>query len=112
MSATDYGFVNEDNLLLHIIVCEKDDFVTLDRIKDQLNSHAYYEVDSSKVNPVINSSIWTGVYFTAGIPYKGWVWNNEHEEWQPPVPMPSDAGETKHYTWSDETLNWVELTQG
>jgi hypothetical protein len=27
--------------------------------------------------------------------------------WEPPIPIPSDASDTKVYLWNEETVNWV-----
>lgn len=36
------------------------------------------------------------------------VWNNEAQNWEPPIPYPVDD---KHYRWDEETVSWVELTE-
>ena len=47
-------------------------------------------------------------------PYASWVLNETTCLWNAPVAMPSDAGQgdpPKMYTWNEETVNWVEVTQ-
>lgn len=34
-------------------------------------------------------------------PYPSWVWQND--QWEPPVPMPTDEG---RYEWNEETQGW------
>jgi hypothetical protein len=42
-------------------------------------------------------------------PYSSWIWDEEVKDWVTPnnKPVPGDG---KHYTWNDETLDWVEVT--
>ena len=47
-------------------------------------------------------------------PYNSWVLDGNTCLWNSPVAMPSDAGQgdpPKMYTWNEETINWVEVTQ-
>ena len=47
-------------------------------------------------------------------PYASWVLDETTCRWNAPVAMPSDAGQgdpPKRYTWNEETVNWVEVTQ-
>ena len=36
------------------------------------------------------------------------VWNNESQNWEPPIPYPVDD---KHYRWDEATVSWVEITE-
>jgi hypothetical protein len=36
------------------------------------------------------------------------VWNNEAQNWEPPIPYPVDD---KNYRWDEETISWVEFTE-
>lgn len=36
------------------------------------------------------------------------VWNNEMQNWEPPLPYPSDG---KYYRWDESTISWIELTE-
>ena len=47
-------------------------------------------------------------------PYASWVLDESTCLWNAPVAMPSDVGQgdpPKRYTWNEETVNWVEVTQ-
>ena len=47
-------------------------------------------------------------------PFASWVLNETTCLWDAPVAMPEDAGTgepPKHYTWDEETTNWVEVTE-
>ena len=51
---------------------------------------------------------WDGTGFYAPQPYPSWTLDDNYQ-WQPPVAMPVDD---KFYTWSEDTLNWVEVSLG
>ncbi len=36
------------------------------------------------------------------------VWNNEEQNWEPPLPYPSDG---KNYRWDEESVSWIEITE-
>lgn len=57
-----YGFVDENNLLLQTAVCFESDFETIERVKSEFGAVAYYPVGDVPV--ILNSSIWTGDHFT------------------------------------------------
>ena len=46
--------------------------------------------------------------FTSPRPYPSWELDDEYK-WQPPVPMPDDAGPDKLYDWNEEAGEWVEI---
>ena len=43
-------------------------------------------------------------------PYPSWTLDSNHD-WQPPTPMPSDASETKRYTWFEPNRVWIEIVE-
>lgn len=42
-----YGLVDENNVLVNTIVAFKDDFETLERIKQETNTFSAYEIDTN-----------------------------------------------------------------
>jgi hypothetical protein len=47
-------------------------------------------------------------------PYPSWVLNEDTCLWESPVPYPTDVGteeNPKRYTWDEEAVNWVEVTE-
>lgn len=36
------------------------------------------------------------------------VWNNEEQNWEPPIAYPTD---NKNYRWDEETISWIEITE-
>lgn len=42
-------------------------------------------------------------------PFPSWTLNEETCLWDPPIPYPD---ESKYYEWNEETLSWVEVTNG
>lgn len=49
---------------------------------------------------------WDGVGFAPPQPFPSWIKNTETYLWEAPTPMPSDG---KRYSWSEDTLSWVEM---
>jgi len=52
--------------------------------------------------------------FISPKPYASWVLDENTCRWNAPVALPSDAGQgdpPKLYTWDENTVNWVEVTQ-
>jgi hypothetical protein len=45
--------------------------------------------------------------FIAPKPYNSWILNTDTCRWEAPIPMPTDG---KAYTWSEETLTWIEFS--
>jgi hypothetical protein len=37
--------------------------------------------------------------------FPSWILNTDTGKWDPPIPVPSDAGE-KSYEWNEQTLSW------
>jgi hypothetical protein len=42
-------------------------------------------------------------------PYPSWTLNEETCKWQAPTPMPVEEG--KFFTWDEESLSWIEVTE-
>jgi hypothetical protein len=52
---------------------------------------------------------WDGVGFYAPQPYPSWIKDEETYLWNAPTPMPVEEGKT--FTWDEETLSWLEITE-
>ena len=101
-----YGFVDTNNLLIGTSVCVEGDIETIERVKQEYSASAYYPI--ADVAAVVDSSIWTGEYFTPGSPYPSWVWDTNLALWQPPIPYPEISVEsTDVYDWDEDTTSWV-----
>ena len=46
--------------------------------------------------------------FQPSKPFKGWEFNDDTWSWEPPVPMPSDAGP---WYWNEDTEAWKQLNE-
>lgn len=47
--------------------------------------------------------------------FNSWILDEQTGFWNPPVPMPEDAGTgdpPKHYFWDEQTLSWIEVSNG
>lgn len=45
-------------------------------------------------------------------PFNSWTLNEDTCRWDPPVPMPEDAGTgepPKAYKWDEDTVSWIEM---
>lgn len=42
--------------------------------------------------------------------FDSWLLDEDTLTWKPPIPLPSDASESKRYQWDEEIKNWVETT--
>lgn len=51
-----------------------------------------------------------GSKFIPPKPFASWVYVEDGNYWQAPVPVPSD--ETKEYEWDEETISWKEINNG
>ena len=43
-------------------------------------------------------------------PHNSWVLNEETYDWEPPIPMPTDAPEGYYYQWNETLVNWELIT--
>jgi hypothetical protein len=51
---------------------------------------------------------WDGTGFFAPQPYPSWIKDSGTYLWNAPTPMPTDD---KRYSWDEETLSWLEITE-
>jgi len=47
-------------------------------------------------------------HFFAPQPYPSWILDSD-AQWQPPIPMPVEEG--KFFSWDEETLSWIQITE-
>ena len=106
MSLIEYGFIDDNNLLLETAVFENNNQELIEHAQTIFGASSYHVLNSPFGPAVIKSSIWTGDYFTPGCNYKTWTWNSQEEKWVSPIPEPEN---NKSYYWSDEEVNWIEV---
>lgn len=51
-------------------------------------------------------SYWNGSKFIEQKPYPSWIMTEDKENWQAPVPMPTDG---KEYNWDESQIQWIEV---
>lgn len=100
-----YGFVNEDNVLLYVFSVKENDFTTIDRLKQEFMCSKAYPMNFEKEVAEIGRTIWNGQRFTPPSPHASWVFDDNLNEWIAPVPVP-DSGDWK---WNEETVSWEEM---
>jgi hypothetical protein len=53
--------------------------------------------------------LFDGVGFYSPQPYPSWTKDEATYLWNAPTPMPVEEG--KRFTWDEETLSWLEITE-
>jgi hypothetical protein len=92
--------VIKDGLVDNKIICESKE------LAESLTGLLCVEIENSLVCEI--DSLYVDGNFIGNAPYPSWTYNNELEEWVPPVAKPEDEN---HYTWSEEDLNWEIITE-
>ena len=101
-----YGFINENNTLINFAIFKKNDFETLERVKNEFNAFAAHEMDLTKELAIIDEAYWSGTRFLWPSPFLSWIFNDEANLWEAPVPHPNDG---KSYIWDEDQQNWTEI---
>ena len=106
MSEKIYGFVDENNILREYAVIQENDIETLERLKNDFGYQTAYIMDWSKEVSDIGQTYWNGTRFVHPSPYPSWVFNDEANSWEAPIPHPNDG---KSYIWDEDQQNWTEI---
>jgi hypothetical protein len=125
-----YAFLNEHNIVTEVIVGKNENEEGIDWekryeeirgqkcLRTSYNTHS--GVHSEGGTPFRKN--YAGIGYTydtlrdAFIPpksFNSWIFNEEKCNWDPPTPMPEDAGTgtpRKEYKWDEITLSWVDVT--
>jgi hypothetical protein len=100
-----YGFVNENTVLIGHAVFVDGDLETIERVRKEYDAVFSYKVqDLTKEILTVGTAYWNGSRFVLPSPYTTWVFNDESNSWEPPIPMPENIP-TKYF-WSQETEQW------
>jgi hypothetical protein len=102
-----YGFIDANNRLVNTAVILENDTETFERIKNESNAAAGYVMNPEKevLNP--KTAYWNGIRFVWDSPFPSWVWNEEANDWLPPVEMPPHV-EGFYWAWSENTTSWLQ----
>jgi hypothetical protein len=112
MNEVTYGFVNEDGILQETAVFIDGDTVTLERVKEEFSAHAYYKMNLEKELALLGIAYWGGSRFLLPSPYPSWVFNEEINDWEAPIPYPTfNEEDPKYYVWNEATTSWVEASE-
>lgn len=105
-----YGFVNENNILINFAIFKKNDFETIERVKNEYKANQAYQMNLSKEPARINETYWNGARFIWPSPFPSWVFSDEINEWQAPIPYPTvEEGSDEQYIWDENTTSWLLL---
>lgn len=120
-----YAFLDENNIVTEVIVGKDEGEDGIDwevqygNIRRQVCKRTSYNTFANQHpngNPFRKN--YAGIGFTydqnrdAFIPpknFNSWVLNEETCIWQAPIDKPNDG---KTYQWNEETISWVEVTNG
>lgn len=102
-----YGFVDENNVLQHIFIVKENDSTTIDRLKIDFSCANAYPIDFEKELASVGVAFWNGNRFLLPSPYPSWVFDEDLNEWTPPIPKPDSS----NWTWNEDIINWVEIEQ-
>lgn len=107
MNEVTYGFVDENNILRSTAIFVDGDIETIERVKTEFNAYAYYKMDLEKELALIDMAYWSGTRFLLPSPFPSWVFNEEINNWEAPVPLPEfDPEDPKYYVWDEDSLSW------
>jgi hypothetical protein len=122
-----YAFLNENNIVIEVIVGK-------DEGEDGIDWEAHYGAFRGQTCKRTSYNTHGGVHSGDGTPFRknyagigytydverdafispkpfaSWLLNDETCLWEPPVPLPEDAGTGDppvFYKWSEETISWV-----
>lgn len=110
MTEVTYGFVDENNILQQFATVTDGDLETLERLKSHFNLPNAYKMNLDKEFTLLNKTYWNGTRFLHPSPFPSWVFNEEKNNWMPPVPYPLlGPKEGYHYEWSEHDVNWIEI---
>ena len=103
MSEEFYGLVDENNVLIEYFKIDEDNLQLIEVLKQQFNATAAYKMNLEKENTAIGSTYWNGQRFVHPPMYSSWIFNNDINDWEPPVSYPNDGN---LYLWNENSLSW------
>jgi hypothetical protein len=110
MSEVTYGFVDENNILFATAVFVDGDTETIERVKNEYSASACHKMDLEKELDLFGTTYWNGFRFVLPSPYPSWIFNEEINDWEAPIPMPTfDPEDPKYYVWNEATTLWIEV---
>lgn len=98
MAELNYAFIKGIDVV-NVAVFDDPTDSLLDHFKEA------FGVDSiilATTNTVVGGTYEEGAFWTPQ-PYPSWTKNHETNEWESPVPLPTDF---QIYTWNEDTLSW------
>jgi hypothetical protein len=104
MKEITYGFVDSQNILKAFAVFIEGDVDTLSRVKEEYGYENAYPMNLEKETTAIDETFWNGSRFVHPSPMPSWIFDDEINDWKPPISKP-DAG---FWTWDESTVSWIE----
>jgi len=101
MNEQNYAFI-KNGLVVNVVVFDNPSEQVLDSFIEQFNLD---EIILANYNSAVGGS-YDGVRFWLPQPYLSWVKNEETNQWDPPIPYPTDI---ENYIWDENTTSWLLL---
>jgi hypothetical protein len=120
-----YAFLDLNNIVTEVIVGKDEDEIGIDweqhygefrgQTCKRTSYNTYGGVHTNGGTPYRKNYAGIGYTYDAirdafipPKPFASWTLNETSCHWEPPTPMPTEAG--KFYRWDEPTLAWVEIT--
>lgn len=109
MSELHYGFTDQNGILINTTVFDSDNLDIIETIKEHYQASNYYLIDNPiSFSFIVGETYWNGNKFINPAPYPSWVWNEEINGWDAPVPYPTiEEGSDEQYIWDENTTSWL-----
>lgn len=120
-----YARINQDNIVTYVTPIPNEMITDINGVEheDWAFRHLYTTIPDSLSDRWVQTSYnnnfrvrYAGLGYTYNEtldafvrpkPYESWVLNTQTADWDPPVPMPTDAPEGSIYVWNEENIEWT-----
>jgi hypothetical protein len=99
----------KDSVVINKLVFEDPSEELLNHFKNEYGADTIMDV-TERTDCNVNCT-WNGIKFIPPQPFPSWQYDEDFDEWIPPVPrpLPSTDGIDRHYHWNEEILDWEEV---
>jgi hypothetical protein len=95
----------KDGIVIDILLVDPNDTSIEATLIELKQADFAVTANDDDIQAIVNGHYFDGQFYDAKR-YPSWVRNDEHRNWEAPIPYP-DA--TKRYQWDEDALNWVEV---
>lgn len=94
----------KDGIVQDILIVDPNDLTIEQTLVELKQSDFAIEVDDNDYQAKIDGHYIDGKFYDIKH-YPSWIRNDEHRNWEAPIPYPNDG---KRYQWNEDMLNWEE----